>query len=78
ELGLLLISIAVIFSFYLFITYHALYNVGKNLNFRKSKGSKAQLSLLYSLTMQAGASAIFFIAPLLLLFIGLRLYPMIR
>uniref|UniRef100_A0A8R1U6S9 G protein-coupled receptor n=1 Tax=Pristionchus pacificus TaxID=54126 RepID=A0A8R1U6S9_PRIPA len=74
ELALLVVSIFVNFSFYVFITYHAVYKIGKQLGKGSSKTREAQLRFVYSLSIQACCSAVLFILPLLLLFLGLVIF----
>ncbi|GMR44692.1 hypothetical protein PMAYCL1PPCAC_14887, partial [Pristionchus mayeri] len=52
ELILLIVSIAVVFSFYVLITYHAVFIVGPQQKGRSSKLREAQLRFVYSLTIQ--------------------------
>ncbi|KAF8363416.1 hypothetical protein PRIPAC_90339, partial [Pristionchus pacificus] len=76
ELILLAASILINFSYYIFITYHAVFKLGKqmkrtSLPAQNSKTRDAQLRFVYSLTIQATLTGIFFITPLALLFIAL-------
>ncbi|KAF8364205.1 hypothetical protein PRIPAC_91128 [Pristionchus pacificus] len=76
ELILLAASIFINFSYYIFITYHAVFKLGKqmkrtSLPAQNSKTRDAQLRFVYSLTIQATLTGIFFITPLALLFIAL-------
>ncbi|KAF8376495.1 hypothetical protein PRIPAC_82924 [Pristionchus pacificus] len=75
ELMLLLLSIFVVFSFYISMNYHAIHRIGRHMNIRNSKKLEARLRFVHSLTMQAAVSAIFFVSPLVALFIG---FVMIR
>ncbi|GMR45206.1 hypothetical protein PMAYCL1PPCAC_15402, partial [Pristionchus mayeri] len=76
ELILLAVSILINFSFYISITYHSVYKIGRQMDSEfqshiRSKTQELQLRFIYSLTIQAFLTAIFFITPLALLFIGL-------
>ncbi|GMR38976.1 hypothetical protein PMAYCL1PPCAC_09171, partial [Pristionchus mayeri] len=77
ELILLGASILINFSYYVFITYHAVFKLGSQMkkssfpSIAQSKTRDAQLRFVYSLTIQACLTAVFFITPLALLFIAL-------
>ncbi|GMS95009.1 hypothetical protein PENTCL1PPCAC_17184, partial [Pristionchus entomophagus] len=71
ELILLAISILINFTFYVSITYHAVYKLGRQMTHVQSKTHELQLRFIYSLTIQAILTACFFITPLALLFVAL-------
>uniref|UniRef100_A0A8R1UVK6 G protein-coupled receptor n=1 Tax=Pristionchus pacificus TaxID=54126 RepID=A0A8R1UVK6_PRIPA len=74
ELFIIIGTILIDFSIYDFLALHAIYNLGKHSvrNHLTPHTRQAQLRLIYSLTIQAIVSAIFFMSPLVLLFVGLN------